>query len=114
MPITVPTPEPEVSYQPSPTQRSQVLATPETFGAMPQATAEMRQLGQQTGEIVAFEKLRADQTAIQDFTQKASGLSTAIWDDPQTGFKTKLGKNALLPGAPEEAIKRWKDGISEY
>src|SRR5579875_404552 len=89
---------PEVNPEPIPNVREQVAASPETFGG----GQGLEAIGQQTqkisadaGDIAAFERIRADQTAVQDATAKLSAIHTDLLTNPETGLPAYKGSNAM-------------------
>lgn len=89
---------PEVAPQPIPNVRMEPAATTETFGG----GAGLEAVGQQgqkiaadAGAIAAFEKIRADQTAVQEAAAKLSEAHTQILYDPETGVLASRGTNSF-------------------
>lgn len=117
MPITIPTPEPEATYQPTPPERESVTATPETFGYAPGVTQALSQLGQQAGQLATFAKIQADNTQIDAATAKIGTDSENLLRDPKTGVLSLLGENAWKPddkgiGPKENAQKKFRESVN--
>lgn len=94
MGITVP----EVLPQPVPEVRDQATATPTTFGGGPglqRIGDQLQQTTKDAGEIATFEKIRADQTAVEDATAKLSQANSQILYDPNSGVLSSKGLNSI-------------------
>lgn len=94
MAIIIPQEEPQSVNPP----RIQPTADETTFGGGPGIESQnqgMQEIAKATNEIATFEKIRADQTAVQGalapLTQKMSELMT----DPKTGLPAYQGVNAM-------------------
>lgn len=89
---------PDVSPQPIPDVRLQAQGNDTTFGGGPglaQDGQEVQKISSEAGEIAAFERIRANQTAVQDATAKLSAIHTDLLTNPQTGLPTYQGVNAM-------------------
>lgn len=89
---------PEVNPEPIPSVRIQPVANQTTFGGGPglsEENQEVQKIASQAGEISAFERIRADQTAIQQATAKLSAIHTDLLTNPQTGLPAYRGTNAM-------------------
>lgn len=94
MAITVP----DVPEQPVPSVRIQPSASLETFGGgagLEGENQEIQKIASSGGEIAAFEKIKADQTAYQEAAAKLSDRAQNILYDPQNGVLSSQGVNAL-------------------
>lgn len=111
MGIVVPQAEQEVSPDVVQAPRVSPAADAETFGYDQQVPQATRQLLSQAGEIAAFQKVAADQTAVQDATGQLSRAKTSILYDPQNGVMAKQGKDAF--GAPEDAMTQFKKAAND-
>lgn len=114
MPITVPSPEREVQENQLPGVRDEVLASPETFGGgagLEQMDAAAQRLSKSGAEIATFEKIKADQVAVNDATNKLSVASQDILTNQKDGVLTLQGKNAM--NAPNIAADKFKKNADE-
>lgn len=105
---------PEVESQPIPSVRLSDDTSPTTFGGGPgaeQATHEEQQISGDVGEIATFEKIRADQTVVDDAKTKANNLASNILYDPQTGVLGSKGTNAVE--AHQQGITNLKKGLND-
>lgn len=78
--------------------RIQDSASPTTFGGGPGAEAidqQVQDISKDTGNIGAFEKIRADQTAVQQATAQLSAVHTRLLTDPNGGLPSYRGVNAM-------------------
>lgn len=69
-----------------------------TFGGGPGVQVqnqEMQKIAQSTNEIATFEKIRADQTAVQGATAQLSSTYDRLINDPKTGLPAYQGVNAM-------------------
>lgn len=94
MAIVIPQVEPQAVEPP----RIQEVANEETFGGGPGLAAE----GQQTQEVAAhaneiatFEKIRADQTAVQAGAAQLADIQNRLITDPNNGLPAYQGVNAM-------------------
>lgn len=105
---------PDESPQVVPSVREQSSATVDTFGGgagLNTEATEINQIAQQTGEIAALEKVRADQTAVEEAQANASKLTTDVLYDPETGVLASRGTNALQ--AQKDGMKRFQSGMNQ-
>lgn len=105
---------PEVESQPIPSVRLSADTSPTTFGGGPGADRqdqETQQIAGSVGEIATFEKIRADQTAVEDAQSKALGLKQNILYDPQTGVLGSKGTDAVQ--AHQDGIQNLKKGLND-
>lgn len=105
---------PDVAPQPIPSVRIQPSASLETFGGGTGLEAEGQQvqkIAATTGDIATFEKIRADQTAVEEAQSKGSKLATDILYDPQTGVLGSKGTNALQ--AQKDGMTNLQKGLNE-
>jgi hypothetical protein len=89
---------PEVNPEPLPNVRAQPAASLETFGGGAGAQAvsqENQKLANAAAEIAEFEKIRADQTAVQEASASLSALNTDLLTNPKTGLPSYKGTNAM-------------------
>ena len=89
---------PEVLPEPVPSVRIQPDVSPTTFGGGPGAEEtgqQVQRIADETGNIGAFEKIRADQTAVQQATANLSAVHTRLLTDPTNGLPAYRGTNAL-------------------
>lgn len=98
---------PDVSPQPVTSARFSVDTTPTTFGGGP-GNEEINQTVQHASsdinEVATFEKIRADQTVVDDAKSKAMAEKERIMLDPQTGV---LGSKGL------DSVQAHEKGISD-
>jgi hypothetical protein len=88
---------PDVTPQPIQGVRVSADTNDTTFGGGPglQAVGQQGQdIAKSVGEIATFEKIRADQTAIEEAQAKATALTQNALYNPQTGFMGTKGKDA--------------------
>lgn len=100
---------PEESPQPVQPPRLQPLADETTFGGGPgvaQQTQEVQKIAASTGEIATFEKLRADQTAVEEAQAKMSAAHEDILYNPKNGVLGSKGVDALQ--AQDDGRKRFE------
>lgn len=105
---------PDVAPQPIPGVRVEPTANDTTFGGGPglhEQGMEIQKIAQQTGDIATFEKIRADQTAVEEAQAKGSRLATDILYAPQTGVLSSRGTNALQ--AQKEGMKKLQKGLND-
>lgn len=89
---------PDVAPEPIPGVRIQPAANETTFGAGPglqQIGGDIQKIATDSGDIAAFEKIRADQTAVETAQAKMSQASLGILYDPQIGVMGSKGTDAL-------------------
>lgn len=89
---------PEVNPEPIPGVRLQPQADATAFGGGPglaQENQETQKIAAEAGEIAGFERIRADQTAVQEATAKLSAIHTDLLTNPQTGLPAYRGVNAM-------------------
>lgn len=94
MTIVIPQEDPQSVNPP----RLQPFADESTFGGGPGLAAENQQvqeIAKSTNEIATFEKIRADQTAVQAAGAKLDQIHQQLIDDPETGLHTFKGANAM-------------------
>lgn len=94
MVITIPQEDPQTVNPP----RAQVLGDETTFGGgqgLETENAQVQQIAQHTNEIATFEKIRADQTAVQGASAKLDDIHQQLINDPKTGLHTYQGVNAM-------------------
>lgn len=94
MPFTAP----EIAPQGVPNVRFTATANESTFGGGPgleQADQQVQKISSDVGQIATLEKIRADQTAVQEATDKLAQIHTKILYDPQTGVIASRGVNAI-------------------
>lgn len=95
--------------------RIQNAATVETFGGGSGLTAEnegIQNIAKSTNEIATFEKIRADQTAVQGVLAKTSELSSYLKDDQKDGLPAYQGVNAM--DGHDKIMAKWKEQTNEY
>lgn len=105
---------PEVESQPIPSVRLSDDTSPTTFGGGPgaeQATHEEQQISGDVGEIATFEKIRADQTAVDDGKSKALADKQNILYDPETGVLGSKGVDSIQ--AHQEGIQKLKKSLND-
>lgn len=89
---------PEINPEPIPDVKEQPVATLESFGGgagLEQIGAQTEKLASQSGDVAAFEKIRADQTAVQEAGAKLSEAHTRLLYDPDRGVLSSQGTNAI-------------------
>lgn len=105
---------PEVESQPIPSVRLSDNTSPTTFGGGPGAelaTRQEEQIAGAVGEIATFEKIRADQTAVDDGKSKALAEKQNILYDPQTGVLGSKGVDSIQ--AHQEGIQKLKKNLND-
>lgn len=103
---------PEVSPQVIPGVQDQANAS--TFGGGPglaEEGKEIQKIALQTGDIATSERIRFDQTAVQEAKTKLSGTYTDLLYNPQTGVLASRGVNAMP--TQEEASQKFKKTANE-
>lgn len=101
---------PQESLQPIQEPRMQPTASPESFGGgagLAGVNEQFQRIASSTGEIATFEKLRADQTAVEEAQAKMSAAHEDILYNPQTGVLGSKGTDALK--AQDAGRKRFED-----
>ncbi len=104
---------PEVAQAPLPSPRVSDQAPLEAFGggqSLDRVAQAAHGLTQAGFDIYDQEKQKADQVAVLDAHNKAQSLAQDLAYNPQHGFMTKSGKDAL--GSTDYVDAKWKDGIS--
>src|SRR5579863_8899794 len=94
MPIIIPQDTPQ-SVEPP---HIQPVADETTFGGGPGLAAEgaqIQEVAQHTNEIATFEKIRADQTAVQAATAQLAAVHSKLLTDPKEGLPAYQGINAM-------------------
>jgi hypothetical protein len=94
MAIIIPSEEPQSVNPP----RLQSQADETTFGGGPGVAAQNEQvqkISQDTNEIATFEKIRADQTAVQGAAAKLDEVHSKLLSDPENGLPAYQGVNAM-------------------
>lgn len=92
--IIIPKEEPRTIDSP----RSQAFGDASTFGGGPGLAAEdeqIQKIAQSTNEIATFEKIRADQTAVQGATAKLAEIHSKLLTDQADGLPAYKGVNAM-------------------
>lgn len=105
---------PDVTPQPIPNVKEQPAASETTFGGGPGLEAEgagVQKIAQDAGDIAAFEKIRANQMAVEDAQAKGSKLTTDVLYDPQTGVLGSHGKDALQ--SQKDGMDRLQKGMND-
>lgn len=105
---------PDVIPQPIPSVREQPAADAAAFGGGPGLQAvdqEVQKVATGIGGIAAMERMRVDQTAVEEAQAKASKLTTDILYDPKTGVLGSQGKNALQ--AQKDGLTRFQKGMND-
>jgi len=105
---------PQEADQPIQTPRLQVSADETTFGGGPGAAAQADQVSKiaaATADIATFEKLRADQTAVEEAQAKMSAAHEDILYNPETGVLGSKGTEALV--SQQEGRKRFEDSAKK-
>jgi len=89
---------PEVSPEPIPGVHDESAVTPTALGAGPgaaEAGQEVQQIAKETGDISTFERIRFDQTAVQEAKAKLSASYSDLLYNPENGVLASHGLNAL-------------------
>ena len=89
---------PQVPQQSVEPPRIQPAADETTFGGGPGLAAEGQQIQEVAGhanEIATFEKIRADQTAVQAASSQLDGIQAKLLTDPKEGLPAYQGINAI-------------------
>lgn len=105
---------PETTSEPIPNFRVQSNTDEATFGGGPgreSVNQETQKLASETGTIAAMEKIRADQTAVEEAQARGSKLTTDVLYDPETGVLGSQGKNALQ--AQKDGMQKFKKGMND-
>lgn len=105
---------PDVNPQPIQSGGLSVETTPTTFGGGPGVEQEVQttqRLSGDIGEIATFEKIRADQTAVDDAQSKALALKQQVLYDPETGVLGSKGTDSI--GAHQEGITKLQHGLND-
>ena len=110
MAIVIPQEDPQTVNPP----RLQVHGDETTFGGGPGVeaqNAQVQQIAQHTNEIATFEKIRADQTAVQGVVAKSSELKNHLMTDPTDGLPAYKGINAMT--GHDKVMATWQDQTNE-
>lgn len=89
---------PQENSQPVGTPRIQPAADETTFGGGPGIAGineQNQKIAQSTNEIATFEKIRADQTAVQGAAAQQADLYNKLISDPKEGLPAYQGINAM-------------------
>lgn len=105
---------PDVTPEPVPSVRLTAPESEATFGGGSGTEAvnqQVQKVSTEAGDIATFEKIRADQTAINDNFAKASDKYIDLVTNPQTGVLAAKGVNALT--AQDNALTEFKKYANE-
>lgn len=94
MAILIPQEDPQTVNPP----RAQVHGDETAFGGGPGVeaqNAQVQQIAQHTNEIATFEKIRADQTAVQGAAAQLAAVHAHLLTDPKDGLPSYQGINAM-------------------
>lgn len=89
---------PQEKEQPIDAPHLQPLANETTFGGGPGLSAideQVQKIASSTNEIATFEKIRADQTAVQGATAKLAAIHADLLTNPKEGLPAYQGINAM-------------------
>lgn len=105
---------PDVTPEPIPGVRLTAPESTTTFGGGPGLEAENQEnqkISTEAGDIGTFEKIRADQTAVNDASAKLSATYSDLLTNPQTGVYAAKGINALP--AQDQAAQEFKKAAND-
>lgn len=110
MPLTAP----EILPEPIRPPRIQPEASPETFGGgagLEQEGQQVQKIAQSGGEVAAFEKIRADQSAVEEAVgSKLSPALTKMLYDPDNGALARISQSTSM----KDALKIHDDTLKQY
>lgn len=72
---------------------------------------EAHKVADEIGTIASLEKIRADQTAVEEAQARGSKLTTDVLYDPDNGVLGSQGKDALQ--AQKDGMQRFKSGMND-
>ena len=110
MAIFIPQEDPQTVNPP----RAQIHGDETAFGGgqgLEAENAQVQQIAQHTNEIATFEKIRADQTAVQGVVAKSSELQNHLMTDPTDGLPAYKGINAMT--GHDKVMATWQDQTNE-
>lgn len=105
---------PEVAPEPIPSVQDQADTNLTTFGGGAGAEAasqEIQKIAGQAGDIATFERIRFDQTAVQEAKAKLSGIYSDLLYHPETGVLSSRGVNSIK--VQEEAANKFKKASND-
>lgn len=105
---------PDVSPEPVPSVRLSADTSPTTFGGGPgieQQVQGTQRVTSDVGEISTFEKIRADQTAVDDAKSKSMAIKQDILYNPDTGVLGSKGTDSVQ--AHQEGITKLKKSLND-
>lgn len=105
---------PEVLPEPTRPQQIQPAASVETFGGgagLERAGQQSQAISRDAGDIAAFEKIRADQSAVEEAVgSKLSPAVTNMLYDPQNGALARISQTTSM----KDALKVHDDTIKQF
>lgn len=108
---------PNVDPNPGPAVRIQSPESPETFGGgagLEAVDHQVQKITDKAADIVTYEQVRADQTAVNNATSEYSKVQTDLMTNPQSGVLAAKGTNVFeVQDKAAQQLKQTADKLQE-